>query len=306
MNYLVVDVGGTAIKHAMMNERYEMWDKGTAEDLPDSHNEFVELIAKLYRAAGSPEGGIAMSYCGVVDPETGYVSFGGTHHFNAGHNFRDELRELCGASLSIHNDGWCGATGELAQGALEGCKNALVFVIGTALGGCAILDSKVHVGSHGVQSAFLTMSNNLDSDISTITDYATAPTANTYLKSSALAEGYAEMRGADWVGRLPRNGKEFFVLVDSGDEVALSVLRRYCRRFAQLIWSLQVPLDVERVAIGGGISAAPALLATLQEEVDRAFNTELAHMIGVVKPEVVRCKHGNDANLIGALANKLG
>ena len=58
-------------------------------------------------------------------------------------------------------------------------------------------------------------------------------------------------------------------------------------------------LDVEKVAIGGGISAAEALLPAIQAELDWLF--ERCTVMPTVKPELVRCRYGNDANLIGAL-----
>ena len=51
--------------------------------------------------------------------------------------------------------------------------------------------------------------------------------------------------------------------------------------------------------IGGGISAAEALLPAIQAELDWLF--ERCTVMPTVKPELVRCRYGNDANLIGAL-----
>ena len=51
--------------------------------------------------------------------------------------------------------------------------------------------------------------------------------------------------------------------------------------------------------IGGGISAAEALLPAIQAELDWLF--ERCTVMPAVKPELVRCRYGNDANLIGAL-----
>ncbi|WP_423730417.1 hypothetical protein [Faecalibacterium hominis (ex Afrizal et al. 2022)] len=53
------------------------------------------------------------------------------------------------------------------------------------------------------------------------------------------------------------------------------------------------------VAIGGGISAAEALLPAIQAELDWLF--ERCTVMPAVKPELVRCHYGNDANMIGAL-----
>ena len=73
----------------------------------------------------------------------------------------------------------------------------------------------------------------------------------------------------------------------------------FARRVAIGIVSLQSVLDVERVAIGGGISAAEALLPAIQTELDSLFAR--CPVLPMLEPELVRCHYGNDANMIGAL-----
>lgn len=73
----------------------------------------------------------------------------------------------------------------------------------------------------------------------------------------------------------------------------------FARRVAIGIVSLQSVLDVERVAIGGGISAAEALLPAIQTELNSLFAR--CPVLPMLEPELVRCHYGNDANMIGAL-----
>ena len=54
-----------------------------------------------------------------------------------------------------------------------------------------------------------------------------------------------------------------------------------------------------RAAIGGGISAADALLPAIQTELDDLFAR--CPVFPMLEPELVRCRYGNDANMIGAL-----
>ena len=59
-------------------------------------------------------------------------------------------------------------------------------------------------------------------------------------------------------------------------------------------------MDVETVAVGGGISGAPELLPLLQKSLDKVFDS-LTFALPMVKPKLVKCRYGADANLIGAL-----
>lgn len=58
---------------------------------------------------------------------------------------------------------------------------------------------------------------------------------------------------------------------NAGEPEAQKALKIFARRVAVGILSLQHVLDVEKVAIGGGISAAEALLPAIQAELDWLF-----------------------------------
>ena len=58
---------------------------------------------------------------------------------------------------------------------------------------------------------------------------------------------------------------------------------------------------MERIAVGGGISAQPVLLETLKRELDELYaDPGLYFDPGLPKPELVRCRFGSEANQVGA------
>lgn len=305
MEYLGIDVGGSAIKHALMDSGFDMRDIGETPGPFADREAFLAAIASLYDEAGRPEGGIVMSYCGELDEETGQIYIGGSYPFNAGTNLKVDLAERCGCAVSVEHDGRCAALAELERGSLRGRKNALAIVIGSGLGGGIIIDGKVLHGSHKMAGALSALPTGLDVDVAGISFDAIPPLAAVQLGAAALAGGYNAVRGDGWDGARPSNGKEFFALANDGDEVATQVLGAYCRKMANLIFQLQLLLDVEAVAIGGGVSAAPALGRVLAEELDRVYASPLVTYIGYVKPQLSLCTFRNEANLIGALCHRL-
>ena len=48
MEYLVFDVGGTAIKYALMNDELEMLEKGSVPTPLDTLENFLEVIKSIY------------------------------------------------------------------------------------------------------------------------------------------------------------------------------------------------------------------------------------------------------------------
>ena len=260
----------------------------------------MDAICVLYEEAGRPEGGIAISYCGEVDERMGLVIAGGSYAYNAGTNIKADLEARTGARVSIENDGNCAALAELAGGALADVRDAVVIVVGTGLGGGIILDGKVWHGTHKRSGSLSLLLESVHEDLGPAHGYTDAPVMGKVCGAAALAQGYALARG-EVPESLPKNGKEFFALVDAGDLTAVRVLVIYCRRFAHLIYNLQTVLDVEAFAIGGGISAAPAFGRALTTEVDRIYQSTYAQRLGLIAPKLLTCQYRNEANLVGAL-----
>lgn len=48
MEYLVFDVGGTAIKYALMNDELEILEKGSVSTPQDTLENFLEVIKSIY------------------------------------------------------------------------------------------------------------------------------------------------------------------------------------------------------------------------------------------------------------------
>ena len=97
------------------------------------------------------------------------------------------------------------------------------------------------------------------------------------------------------------DGRLFFARVSEGEKEAVEALNGFCRLVAKHITDMTILLDMERVAIGGGISAQPVLLATLKRELDELYSHfGLYFDPGLPKTELVRCRFGSEANQVGA------
>ena len=135
-------------------------------------------------------------------------------------------------------------------------------------------------------------------EMNKVETFSDAPLWAGAASATGLIREYARQKKLSLQGPLP-TGEEIFAAYNAGEPEAQKALKIFARRVAVGILSLQHVLDVEKVAIGGGISAAEALLPTIQAELDWLF--ERCTVMPAVKPELVRCRYGNDANLIGAL-----
>lgn len=179
-----------------------------------------------------------------------------------------------------------------------------MLVLGTGIGGGIILNGKVLMGAHAAAGEVSGLVSNMAAmetetfKMNKVETFSDAPLWAGAASATGLIREYARQKKLSLQGSLP-TGEEIFAAYNVGEPEAQKALKIFARRVAVGILSLQNVLDVEKVAIGGGISAAEALLPAIQAELDWLF--ERCTVMPTVKPELVRCRYGNDANLIGAL-----
>lgn len=137
MKVMVFDVGGTEIKYSVMDEQLNRADAGSVPTPGDTQEHFLATLEALYRPHAAEVDGIAMSLPGFIDAEHGVVRGGGAPSllYNIGTPVGPRLAQRCGCRVFLENDGKAAAIAELQLGALKGCTNGAVFIIGTGVGG---------------------------------------------------------------------------------------------------------------------------------------------------------------------------
>lgn len=303
--YLLIDIGGTFIKYSLADEQARKISGGK---VPTPLTNMDDLLAVIKGFAAPLQGqfvGCAISMPGRIDTKHGIAHTGGVlSSFLWEQPFAAQMEELLGVPVTIANDGKCAAAAEGWTGALAGVENGLVLVLGTGIGGGILLNGKVLMGAHaaaGEVSGLVTDVARMEPDdfnLTRVEKFAEAPLWAGLASATGLILEYARQKHLPEGSPMP-NGEEIFAAYNAGEPEAQQALKLFARRVAIGILSLQNVLDVEKVAIGGGISAADALLPAIQAELDWLF--ERCTVMPTVKPELVRCCYGNDANLIGAL-----
>ncbi|MBN1467114.1 MAG: ROK family protein [Fusobacteriaceae bacterium] len=296
MNYLVFDIGGTAIKYALMTETCEFLEKG---EIPSYSNDFDDFLSKLEDIFNNYSGikGIAISAPGKIDSDTGYMFSGGALHYNTGKNLVEILKQKWNLPVTIENDGKCGALAEAWKGSLSDCKDAIVIILGTGVGGGIIKNRKLHKGHEFVAGELSFIINN--------TNAKKGEPLNMFGYSGGVYNGLCKPVAIK--KSLPKenvNGKFVFDLANKGDKEVLEILDEYCYKIVLNIHNLQHIYNPEKIAIGGGISSQPILLEYLNNNIEY-LQKNFGNMLPLSKPLLTVCKFQNDANLIGALYNFL-
>ena len=85
---------------------------------------------------------------GQIDAENGYLFTGGyLDKYIHEYPIANILQERTGLPVTVQNDAKCAGLAEVAKGALQDCKDAVVIVLGTGIGGAIIKDRKIHGGN---------------------------------------------------------------------------------------------------------------------------------------------------------------
>lgn len=299
--YLVLDFGGTFTKYALMDGESNVISHGKVKSECASFEEMLSPLAQLREELAGQFEGVAVSMPGRIDTKNGIAHTGGFFTFMNHTPVQKRMEEVFGVPVTIANDGKCAASAEAWNGALADVADGVVIVLGTGTGGGIVLDHKVRMGhtfGAGELSLFGADLNRLTWGVPSLGVNMEAIWAD-YMSASGLLRLYGLRKGLE--GPVPGvDGIAFFEAYDNGEAEAAAALEDFGKMAAAGIYSVQSVLDVERFAIGGGISARPEITETIKRAVDRQFESIPFTPFG--KPEVVQCCHGNDANLIGALA----
>lgn len=286
--YLALDLGGTFLKAAIIDEDVNILEKWKVASNVNNKEDLLKVFDEAVLGHLDGVTAICISLPGRMNVKDGIMETAGAFDsFLRGTHIVEILQDRYHLPVGIDNDAKCATNAEIWKGALKDCTNGVVYVIGTGIGGGIEINHQVYRGSHFASGELSCILMNLDDgpvDDNIMARHVATPfLLRDYVNDAHLTEMIS--------------GEDFFEKVNSGDEIAIATLRKFCKYSAMYFYNIQVCLDVERIAIGGGISEQPILLEMLNEELDKVYQLSGPS----IRPELVRCKYGNDANLIGAV-----
>lgn len=292
-NFMVFDIGGSAIKLSVIKENGEFVESDKF-NVPEHENEFFNELSKVTNEMEKKHGvkGIAISAPGAVDSVLGVIGGISAIPYIHGPNFKEILKEATGLEVEIENDANCAALGECWLGAGKGNQDLAFVVCGSGIGGAIVKDKKIHGGihKHGGEFGYCSITCDLEGEPK-FTSWSQAGS------TTALAKRVAKLKGLE-EGSL--NGIEVFELCNKGDEIAVKEVDKYYFIMAVGIYNIQYTFDPEVIILGGAISERAEYIGEINKRLDFLMNSDLE---GTIKPVLKKCEFGNDANKLGALYN---
>lgn len=265
MQYACIDIGGTAIKYAMMTENGQILTRGQrpTEMEKDGSGDIPRKIASIVRDLQKDCGkaaGVAVCSPGLIEAERGEVIFAGpTFPGYSGMKLREEIEALTDLPCTVENDVNAAGLGESWLGAGKGVKSAFCVFVGTGIGGALVLDGHL---VHGASAA--------------AGEIGYLPLSAGSLEETASVTALLKKTGA-------ATGEEVFKRAEAGDEKALAALEDMARNIACGLAEICCIVNPEVLIMGGAVMAQqeffePRLNKYLQEMLPAALlaNTRIA------------------------------
>jgi glucokinase len=206
-------------------------------------------------------------------------------------------RRLPGLPVRLHNDAVCVAVGEHWRGAGRQRLDFLGMVVSTGVGGGLVLDGRLVDGADGNAGHIGHVIVEPDGPPCSCGGYgcleavASGPNLARWAAKEGWRSGEPPVDDAD-------AGREVVEDARRGHPVAVAALVRAGHGLGVGLASAAQLLDLQTVAIGGGISqAGPLLFEPLEESLRRHARLSFARGVQVVPAAL-----GQDAGLVGAAA----
>ncbi|MEG0250914.1 MAG: ROK family protein [Peptostreptococcus sp.] len=310
--YLGIDVGGSSIKFAVIDEKLNIIHYETC-DTPDNKN--VLIVDELYRVASRLKDSYDFSYmgvstAGVVDTKKmEIVSATETIKNYIGLNFKDKLEERLNVEVSADNDVNCALLGEQLLGCAKGLNEVFCVALGTGIGGAYYLDkmpegSSFSVGEIGQIMYDPKTGKNFEQRASTI---ALEQRIAKEIDESISVKDFFDI--CKYLDSKEKNGKNMksSVEYDSMDKKLLEMAMKYkdssrklmnswLEDLAEGITNMLLIIDPKYVIIGGAISGqGDDLIKRLEEKIDMFMP------IKINKSKLLCASLGNNAAIYGAI-----
>ena len=305
-----IDLGGTNIVAAVVNDEYEMVGKAkTPTATPRSSEEIFDDIAKVCKEAMAQAGVTIKDIYSVGMGTPGSVNTEGVIEFANNLNFvnvpaKEMLKERLGIdNVYIENDANCAALGEAYAGSGHGAKDFIAVTLGTGVGSGIIINGKIVAGVNNAGGECGHSVIVVDGEPCTCgrkgcwEAYASATALINQTK--AAMEQYPDSVMHELVkendGKV--NGRTAFDAMRRGDIAGIKVVDQYVKYVACGLINLVNIFQPEIICIGGGIcNEGETLLRPLRRYID----AERYSVYSKIQSKIVKAELGTDAGIIGA------
>jgi len=299
-----VDIGGTTIKLGLFTVEGELIEKFAIDtDISDEGSKLLPDTAKAILTKLEEKSltiadvvGVGVGIPGPVD-DHGVVLIGVNINWAKPVAVKETLSQLLGIPVYVTNDANIAALGEMWLGAAKGAHSAIMYTLGTGVGGGIIVDGKVINGTNGAGGEIGHLVAVPEGGASCgcgktgCLETVTSATGIVRIAKEKLAETdiQSTLQSIENV-----KAKDVFDAAKAGDALALEIVDRVGYYLGLSAANLAGTTDPEQFIFGGGVSYAGEILLNAI----RKYYVKYAFASVKDTPFVIATL-GNDAGIIG-------
>jgi glucokinase len=299
-----VDLGGTKLlagvvdRDLNVHHRAHRWARGADEA------EVLEIIVGAVRevrdASDVPVLGVGFGIPSLVDAARG-TAVSTVHYPLADVPFRDLMAERLGLPVWLDNDANAALLVEHRAGAARGVSHALMYTIGTGIGGAVLVDGRIVRGYRGAAGELGHMTVDLDGPVCPCGAVGCLEAVASGTALGREAERVARAVPSSRLGQALAAGREITgmlatELAHDGCPVARDVVALIGTRLGVGVASMVNAMNPEVVVIGGGVIGAGDLLL----DPVRAIVRTQARRPSSEDARIVPARFGEEAGMLGA------
>ena len=294
MYNLGIDIGGTFIKYALVDEAYKIIDKWKVETVKlETKDELYDYICNNIRNIYDIEI-ICISAPGVIDEEANVKSYAAPNlRIMYGTNIVDEIQNRTNKKVAAINDAKAAGLCEFEIGNAKDSKSSAFLILGTGTGGCICNENGVIYGKDSFAGEFhkLPFINFSNGKMDNMGDYASM-TALINIYNDKVDENVKIKYGHEVCNK-------YF----EGDNTAKEAVDQWIDNILVQLITITVFYNPEVICIGGGISEEEWFINRIK---DRYREECIRHTeCDVITTKIDRCMYNNDANILGAIINAI-
>ena len=278
---LAIDVGGTKIYSAIINEAGEILTDVEKHHTPATFDEIKALFKCIISKYENDVDVIAFSTCGSVNnANTGIL--GSTGNIAKGYPTMN-FPALSTKKVYVENDANCAAWAEHVIGASKGFANSVMITLGTGVGGGIIVDNRLMKGKNGAAGEMhfkMRMDNHRKCTCGAYDCFEIYASGKGLKITAEEISGNPDITTYDVIGGMQK-----------GDEIMTKIFRRWQDDIMLGLVGLANIFDPSVIVLSG----------SLAEFVDTDYLTREVNSQIVTTPTVVKkAEAGNYSGMIGA------
>lgn len=312
--YIGVDVGGTNIACGVVNENCEIISRSKVKTnehgsgAPAPYVNVLEEIKNAIRIACEDAGiapsavhSIGIGCPGTCNQASGVVEYSNNLGF-VNVPLKKDVEDEFGIPVYLENDANAAAFGEFVAGAAKGANSAVVITLGTGVGSGIVIDGKLYRGANfagGELGHTVIVVDGLPCTCGRRGCFEAYSSATGLVKMTAQA---SELNPNSLVAKMIRedgkvSARTAYKAMKRGDPTGKAVTEQYIKYLSCGIANAINIFQPDILCIGGGVcNEGDTLLTPLKA----AVSEQIYSKNSAKNTEIVICKLGNDAGIIGA------